>query len=41
MLAADALQGFAPPQLAMLVVALRPARFEQRLGALFVRPLAH
>ena len=44
MLTADTLQGLAPPQLAMLVVAaaraaeaLRPARREQRLGALFVR----
>ena len=47
MLAADALQGLAAPQLAMLLVtatgaekALRPARLEQRLGALFVRSLA-
>ena len=46
MLAADALQGLAPPQLAMLVVtaagaakALRPARLEQR-GTLFVRSVA-
>ena len=44
LLAADALQGLAPAQLAMLVVAatgaaepLWPARLEQRLGALIVR----